>query len=157
MMVTCKERDGVYIRRVEWLRRDLRNLVSLRERLRTVRNCFGDRLDTALADPEVHILTVDDVGILSVESISTVQIGGLVHVTFWDGRLRGREYLARRGAEFVMEHFNLKFVYTNVPHELKAVAAFCLRCGFEEQEPYEEYRMFGLLRPGVPHSVFGEV
>lgn len=131
LVARCVEKSGEVVRQVRPLDRSDSNLLRVWLRLRSVRNCFEGKEDLIL-DKRLEILEVDDVGILVLENQKETVGGGRVHITFWDRRLRGREHLCRRIAEWWMEARGLDYLYTTVPKDFPAVSAFCKRVGFRD-------------------------
>lgn len=72
---------------------------------------------------------VDDVGLIFAIFDSDHSAG--VHITFWDRRLRGREYLCRSLAELVLERPGMCYLHTSIPETSRATLAFAKRIGFE--------------------------
>lgn len=86
-----------------------------------------------LVDQEWSLFQVDDVGLVAVGPMRTDFMAD-VHITFWDKRLRGREDLCRRVAEWVIAGFGLQSVFTAIPVSAKATIAFAKRVGFHTAE-----------------------
>lgn len=87
---------------------------------------------TFLLNPQNKFFQVDDVGLLAV--IPSFEWPELlhVHITFWDGRLRGREGLCKSLAAMVSQ-LTGKFLFTQIPEDRQALLAFAYRVGFQPQ------------------------
>lgn len=151
-MVTCDEKEGVKVREVKPLDRSPTHLLEVYAKLRGVRSCFSGSEGEFLTNPEIVIVEVDNVGIVAMDGLDRVENGGRVHVTFWDGRLRGREHLCRRIAEMWMDEYKLYYLYTDIPKEYRAVIAFCKRVGFL---PFNEDEKFVSLVLGQKAYLHG--
>jgi len=132
----CQERDGQITRHVAIL--DPRDSVLIEELIERMW-----KVPTFLpVDPELArrmfqasnsiFFLVDSVGIVAVQDVS-LGLAAHVHVTFWDRKLRGREGLCRKLAQYVMQRFGLVRLFTWVPETMPTVAAFAERVGFERR------------------------
>lgn len=89
----------------------------------------------ALFDRSNMIFQVGDCGIIGVANIERGH-SAEVHVTFWDGMLRGKEKVCRQVAEALINKFELKILYTRIPELRHSTLAFAKRVGFEEVRKY---------------------
>lgn len=131
MNVVCNERDGPRIRVTRILSKTDANLQRVAEKMRAVPNFLDERGWRVMAEPDFVGVEVDNVGIVGMDLL-VPGLQGRVHVTFWDHRLRGREFLCKRIALHWLEHFKLARVFTSISPSCPAVLAFCKRVGFEE-------------------------
>lgn len=135
MRYRCDEPHGTVWRSVQKLSPHPAGVLKVYDRLKKVPNLFTFKEPVT---PEVlerlfarhgFIWTVDDVGIILIVPFNG--IGAHAHITFWDGRLRGREDLCRRFALDRIRDWSLQFITTPVPREHVMIAAFVKRVGFE--------------------------
>lgn len=131
MIVYCREREGGIVRVGRALCKTPDHLQDIVAKMVNVPNMLDGQGWEYLADPNFVGIEVDNVGLVGMDKL-VVGHSGRVHVTFWDGRLRGRELLCKRIAEHWMERFGLGFVYTTIPEQARTVIAFCKRVGFIE-------------------------
>lgn len=124
----CDERDGPIWRSIKPLdRRDLPRLGVILEKLNSVPNFLLGRPGTLL-QPGLTVFEIDDVGLVALVPLEPGFAH--VHVTFWDGRLRGRERLCRCLLNMALE-FGYRSIGTAVPSTRSAVIAFAKRIGFQ--------------------------
>jgi hypothetical protein len=132
IQLECREKSGRQIRSVRMLKKTPRNVLQLVDRLSTVRNFLPqERQFDFLLDKKTLIFMVDDVGVLVAAEV-VADNAAHVHMTFWDGRLRGRERLVQLTAMWLRETCRLKYLWTAIPKELRVVRSFCERAGFKE-------------------------
>jgi hypothetical protein len=141
MYVVCDEKHGVVVREVKPLVITPEKREWLAEKLRTVRNFLDDRGVDGLCDDAWQVLEVDDVGLIMLDKLEN-GLYARVHITFWDRRLRGRERLCRRVADYWIDKYDLVGVYTTIPHDAAMVKEFCKRVGFQEIETDEKQSHF---------------
>lgn len=127
MMIATQEPEGSFVRNVSPLR--AQDVEHVWKKLRAVTNFAGGRGKDTLTDPSLEILRVDDVGVVVLDDKQSEY--GRVHITFWDKRLRGREYLCKRIAQVWIDKYRYDYVYTSIPSESRAVIAFAKRVGFD--------------------------
>lgn len=84
---------------------------------------------TALLDPRNLFFEVDNVGLIAALSMPDFPKLFHVHITFWDGRLRGREELCRTVGTWITLLTD-RMLFTQIPIDRKALLAFALRVGF---------------------------
>lgn len=111
--------------------RTVEHLLDLFAKMQQVPNFLEGRnpLGVFLSDG-VEVLEIDDVGVLVAVGLGEND-SAHAHVTFWDGRLRGREPISRAVAELVMQAYGLSSVWTAIPEVAKQVLAFAERVGFK--------------------------
>ncbi len=136
MMVATVEPDGQHVRRVEPMRQE--DARKVWDKLKEVTNFAGKVGFEALCDPKLEIVTIDEVGVAVLDD-QHQGLYGRVHITFWDKRLRGREYLCRRIAQVWMDKYGYDYVYTSIPTTSRTVIAFAKRVGFEALVEDEEF------------------
>lgn len=126
----CKEKEGAVWRSLRIMPRSMDRILSIVEKLKQVKSFLDpENPYVVFLDRESLFFEIDEVGLIAVcPWDSTTQH---CHITFWDGRLRGREGLCRTLAEFVVRvsHKNL---VTAIPADRRAVVAFAKRVGFTE-------------------------
>ena len=118
MLCACFEKAGLILRRVELLDRGAKALawlvLQLKEKDSFLRHVgMADAL-VLLLDQHTYILTVDNVGVIILTNIHKGR-SAEVHVTFWDGRVRGRERMCRKVAEWLFRMFELSEMYCQIP------------------------------------------
>ncbi len=130
--IWCNERDGPVLRTVTMLNRTPALILYLQEQLGAVRNFLPEKNPLGfMLEPNTILYLVDDVGVLAAVDI----VRGYhahAHITFWDGRLRGREELTRLIAFRVMDECELNILWTAVPSEARVAVAFARRVGFRK-------------------------
>lgn len=144
MRVYCPEPKQGKIREVRSLDRSLDNVLKIHERMLTVPNFLDTNddlmgLDTFLV-PTSDFVEVDDVGVVALDMIEDGR-GARIHCTFWDGRLRGREYLCRRVMEELAHKHELKFVYCVLEPSRVMLVKFCERVGMKVLYDLEDGRL----------------
>lgn len=142
MYIGSVEPEGTFVRRVRPFEQKDAQVVW--DKLKTVPNFLGSLSPETLFDPKLEIVLIDDIG-AGVLDDRTDQYAR-VHITFWDKRLRGREYLCKRIAQMFMDKYNLGYVYSTIPHEARTVIAFARRIGFKEFGADEKYMYLVLYR-----------
>lgn len=85
----------------------------------------------ALFDRNNMIFQVGEAGVIGVANIERGH-SAEVHVTFWDGMLRGKEKVCRQVAEVLVDKFQLEILYTRIPEYRLTTIAFAKRVGFVE-------------------------
>lgn len=146
MIVACQEKDGPHARRVVPLLKEPQILRAVAEKMAAVPNFLeGASWETMLAEDFVGVL-VDGVGIVALDKLRLGE-NARAHITFWDGRLRGRELLCRRVAHMWMERYRLNCIYTAVPLAARKVALFCERLGFKAIVVEEGFVHFVMYPP----------
>lgn len=127
IIAECQEKEGTFTRVVRPMPRDPWLIREAVKKMRKVPNFLGkENPYDVLLDESVIPLQVDDVGIILLKPQGEKVE---VHITFWDGRLRGREELCQKVAERVLKHY--KVLWTAVPKDSRFVRAFAERVGFE--------------------------
>lgn len=104
------------------------------EKLQTVPNFIPENEDPVvfMLDSGKTFLEVDNIGLLVFFPYESKDKNILeVHMTFWDGRFRGRERLCRSAATFVARILRKQLI-TAVPEDREALLAFVRRVGFGE-------------------------
>ena len=129
MIVQCMEKGGSRVRVESLLSKNQPELERVVEKMSAVPNFLDDRGWKVLADLDFTAFKIDDVGIVGMDMLVLGE-QGRVHVTFWDGKMRGRELLCRRIAMYWIEKYKLKLVFTSIPVSSPVVIAFCKRVGF---------------------------
>ena len=125
----CFEKSGPVRRTVRVMDRTLPNILAVIEKLSRVRNFIDPEVNpiAPFVSPSNIFLEIDDVGLIWYEPLDAAYI----HLTFWDGRLRGREKMCRSLVEFA-QIFTKKIMVVRTQIEYRAVVAFIRRVGFEE-------------------------
>lgn len=119
------------LREVQPLPKKIGVLLDVTEKLARVPNFLPqDGSVHSLIAPDSAFFLVDDVGIIGAMGIKRGH-SAHVHVTFWDGRLRGREVLCREVAQLIIHVADLSGVFTAIPSERRTVVAFARRVGFD--------------------------
>lgn len=118
MLCACHEKGGLTLRRVEPLAKEAKALAWLVLMLKETDSflshvSMADAL-TLLLDKRTYTLTVDDVGAVILSNIHQ-GLSAEVHVTFWDGRVRGRERMCRKIAEWLFRMYDLGEMYALIP------------------------------------------
>lgn len=126
----CQEGKELVHRSVRLFQKTMPNLLAAVSKLAEVPN-FLDQSDLfgVFFRPDTIFFEVDDVGMLGIADMQYGQSAS-VHITFWDKRLRGREELCQKLADWITAIANLQFVWTVVPISSRAVLAFAKRIGF---------------------------
>lgn len=128
----CKEKNGAVWRTVWMPKVTIPWATEMVEKTSKVSNFLPkDNPFTVLLDNKNKFFQVDNVGLIAVLHMEGYQLLH-VHVTFWDGRLRGREGLCRALSIFV-ENMTEKFLFTQIPAEYRALIAFAKRVGYVAQ------------------------
>lgn len=133
MKIQCKERGGPVVREVVriWEPNELRRLIpSMLKVPSFLQGMSVPEIDSLITARDAAVYRVDDVGVLAVLEIEE-GLAAHAHITFWDGRMRGREGLCRTLARCTMRFYSLKALFTAVPCESAAVIAFARRVGFK--------------------------
>ncbi len=129
----CKEKTGHVWRAVWVVRPSVQWAMGVVEELQKVENFLPkDNPFEMLLNPANKFFQVDSVGMIAVVPAPDWPQLLHVHITFWDGRLRGREGLCRSLASWVCS-FTGKVLYTQVPEDRKALLAFARRAGFQSE------------------------
>lgn len=141
LLFHCPEPKGARLRRVRELERTPQQIQWVMEKMSGVPSFFMGQscwssIDELYDDKKVFFL-VDDVGIICVAP-NRVEImpNAHVHITFWDGRLRGREGLCRGLAREVLNAYSLSYLWTAIPDSSKMILAFAKRVGFKESRRF---------------------
>lgn len=135
LSIVCREKSGSIRRYVRVMyqneARMIYDYLALRPSFVSSEDEFVDLVKKGMV-----CFLVDDVGMFAV----VVDKSGRahVHMTFWDGRLRGRETLAREVAHFAMETLELDRLWTAIPLTRPAVLAFAERVGFKRFKEQNE-------------------
>jgi hypothetical protein len=129
MIVACQEKDGMHARRVVPLIKEPKALQEVAQKMAAVPNFLDGLSWQAMMESDFVGVLVDGVGIVALDRLRPGE-NARAHITFWDGRLRGRELLCKRVAHMWMERYQLNCIYTAVPLEARKVALFCERLGF---------------------------
>ena len=95
-------------------------------------------LDTFLM-VENEFQQVDNVGVVALDMIEPGR-GARIHCTFWDGRLRGREFLCRRVMEEWAAKHQLRFCYCVLEPTTTMLIRFCERVGMKPMYTLEDGR-----------------
>lgn len=82
----------------------------------------------ALLEQQHEFVQVDDVGIIAMDMIEPGR-GARMHCTFWDRRLRGREFLCRRVMQELCDKHDLRFAYVVLDPVQMMLVKFCERVG----------------------------
>jgi hypothetical protein len=128
--VLCTEKKEAIWRTVSFMPRTVPRMLEVVELMSKVANFLPSTNPfVMLVDPDNLFFQVDNVGLIAVFPHTERSLHA--HITFWDGRLRGRERLCRNLAEFVCG-VSRKFLITAIPEKNRAVLAFARRAGFEE-------------------------
>lgn len=118
MLCACREKGGLLLRRVEPLSKTAKDLawlvLMLKRRDSFLRHVSMADALTLLLDKRTYILTVDDVGAIILSNIHE-GFAAEVHVTFWDGRIKGRERLCRKVAEWLFRIHRLDHLFCLIP------------------------------------------
>lgn len=85
-------------------------------------------------DPANTFFQIDDVGVVAIMPLAEHLH---CHITFWDGRLRGREGLCKKLAMFITG-LTKKELITAVPKDRRVLLAFAKRAGFTDTFHNEE-------------------
>jgi hypothetical protein len=134
--VLCLEKGGAIWRRISFLPLSPAKIMETVDLMQLVPN-FLTGIDNPYAiflDPENTFFQIDDVGLITVMPIAEHLH---CHITFWDGRLRGREGLCRKLSTFVTG-VTKKELITAVPKDRRVLLAFGRRAGFTETFHNEE-------------------
>lgn len=125
----CTEKGGEITRKVRLLDRgNLQYLLAVVDKCQQVSNFLDPANPVGLfLAVENTFFEVDDVGLLAVIPYNTEL--SHVHITFWDGRLRGREKLCRTMADWVSQ-ISHRQLFTAIPQDRSILLAFCKRVGF---------------------------
>jgi len=135
MLCACHEKGGLTLRRVEPLAKEAKDLAWLVLRLKETDSflrhvSMADAL-TLLLDERTYILTIDDVGAVILTSIHQ-GFAAEVHVTFWDGRVRGREGMCRKIADWLFRMFTLEQMFCLVPEGNTSGQRLAKAVGFKD-------------------------
>jgi hypothetical protein len=118
MLCACQEKGGLTLRRVEPLSKTAKDLawlvLQLKEADSFLRHVSMADALTLLLDKHTYILTIDSVGAVVLSSINE-GYSAEVHVTFWDGRVRGRERMCRKIAEWLFRMYSLAEMHCLIP------------------------------------------
>lgn len=126
----CKEKDGAVWRGVRLVQPSIDWANSMIEKMHDVPNFLSKSNPyTELFDHRNLFFQVDEVGLIAVINLPQYDRLRHVHVTFWDGRLRGREGLCKTLATWVVNLSNV-ILFTQIPEDRKALLAFAERVGF---------------------------
>ncbi len=134
---SCEEKGGTVVRRVYELDRSPGNLLQVVENLKRVDSFIDGVSPTVLLDEGMEVMQVDDVGLVALDKRNARD--ARVHMTFWDRRLRGREYLCRRVAGYWIDKYNLEYLSTSIPVTAGMVIAFARKVGFKSFTESEGY------------------
>ena len=132
--VECAEKLGTVTRYYREVDRTPKNILEIVDKVVRVPNFLFKQLEltySELLNYENALYQIDDAGIVFFKP--RPPFTAEVHITFWDGRLRGREEICREiGRDFLIQRGirEGRFV-TAVPHDRKAVIAFARRIGFK--------------------------
>jgi hypothetical protein len=141
----CVEKDEEIERTVTPMSLDPAEVLRVYDKLKGVPNLFvasgvcSAKTLEQLYDPAYHFWLVDDVGIICIAPVASGK--GHAHITFWDGRLRGREGLAREFAKAAMAEHGLHTLITAIPLDSRATLAFAKRVGFRTAMKYNEFEL----------------
>lgn len=158
--IECKEPEGFVTRKVVPFKYSIESLRWLWEKLSKIDALFDDDnpndIDTfilAMLDirddgtfsPNGLAWIVDDVGIIRITDIEAGN-KAQVHITFWDGRLKGREPILRYLLAHAMDLFELDHVYAIVPVANRSLLFATERFGFKkEARLHEVYKKYGKM------------
>lgn len=156
MMIYCDEPKQGVIRRVRPLPRTIEGVLEAHTRLLSVPN-FLDTDDefmglTSLLTEEVDVLEVDNVGLVALDLIERGR-HARIHCTFWDKRLRGREFLCRRITEEWIDKYGLKGIYCQVAPTASVLRRFLERVGYVLGVEQPEVVQYEYLSPHYLHRV----
>lgn len=127
--VLCIEKKETIWRQISFLPLTPAKILETVDLMQLVPNFLPkDNPYSIFLDPENTFFKIDDVGLITVMPIAEHLH---CHITFWDGRLRGRENLCRKLALFVTG-LTKKELITAVPKDRKVLLAFGKRAGFTE-------------------------
>lgn len=139
----CGEKYGVVLRSVRQMPKTVEAVDAVEEQMKRVRNFLGrSNARRVFLNERSEFYLIDDVGIIGAVGLLP-GVSAHVHMTFWDGRLRGREVMARMIVGHLMISHQLGGAWTGVPKKHKAVIAFARRVGFKSF--FEDQENVGLL------------
>lgn len=130
----CQEKSGGVVRQFKLMSRDCATILDIVDKCNRVSNfLYKDAYLTysAFLDDGNVVYLVDNVGTVFLKPRSGFIAE--VHITFWDGRLRGREAICLEiGRDFLKQRGlrEGRFV-TAIPADRAAVIAFAKRVGFK--------------------------
>lgn len=128
----CEEKKGKVLRTLRLMpRHDIAHIWRVVERCQRVPNFLPE--DNPIAPFVIDqnlFFEVDDVGLIAVVPID--ERYSHVHITFWDGRMRGRELLCRSLSDWV-HCISGRILFTVIPETSEKVVAFCKRVGYVER------------------------
>lgn len=145
LAVECSEPNGAFIRYVRPIQLSVEKLDQLYKRLSKFDTLFNDYIGNSFEGflrvflyqtfsgeirPTGLIWEVDDVGIFLLTDI-TPGVEAKVHFTFWDGRLRGREFLTREMCAYVMKEYQLHKLIAEIPLYSRPANSFAERVGLK--------------------------
>lgn len=135
MLCACREKDGLKLRMVEHIEPNAVTMAWLILMLRK-RKSFLEHVGMAdaismLLDKSTHVLGIDDVGAVILTNIAE-GYAAEVHVTFWDGRVRGRERMCRKMAKLLMDKFRLEQIFCLIPEGNTVGLRLAQAVGFKE-------------------------
>ena len=129
----CKEKDGPIWRAVWIPEPSVAWATRIVDKMQGVKSFLDSTNPFAtLLDPNNKFFQVDEVGMIAVMPLPKWEKLLHVHVTFWDGRLRGREGLCR-SLSILVTRMTDKFLFTQIPEDRAALLAFAKRVGYTEQ------------------------
>lgn len=135
MLCACREKGGLLLRRVEPMPKssiDLAWLIlMLKGKDSFLRHVGMADAISLLLDKRTYILTVDDVGAVVLSNIHE-GVAAEVHVTFWDGRIRGRERMCRKIAEWLFRIHKLDQMFCLIPEGNTTGLRLAQAVGFKE-------------------------
>lgn len=137
----CQEKEGAIWRSVYVPLVTIPWAMDKLDKLQRVENFLPDGSEMMfLLDHRNSFIQIDDVGLIAVIPKEDMPDYRHVHITFWDGRLRGRERMCRAIATFVQGLMKVKIV-TMVPAYRHTLRAFATRAGFEDVGSVDEARV----------------
>ncbi len=120
------------------LNRTIEHVADLVQRLQQVPNFLKeDNPYDALVDSSNTVFEVGEAGLVLFRQVPDYPAAE-VHITFWDGRLRGREDLCRWLGLMYLEATKIEQLGAAIPLGSKVVLAFAKRVGFKEVQTLED-------------------
>lgn len=110
---------------------DIKQMIEVVDKMEKVPNFLDGRDPYEIfLRPENTFFLVDDVGIMAVVDPQPQRCAH-AHITFWDGRLRGREAMCAELADFVIRAAGYRYLFTGIPERAVKIIKFAERVGFK--------------------------
>lgn len=143
----CTEKGGKKLRSIRLMpRHDIAYIWETVARCERVANFLPK--DNPIAPFMVRenlFFEIDDVGMIAVVPVEGTLAH--VHITFWDGRMRGRELLCHTLSDWCSQLLG-RTLFTVIPESSEKVLAFCKRVGYLERA--REQGIVTLSYPNYP-------